>query len=134
MVVILSGSDKDHKWVSKLRDNFENHNIYSAEYICSAHKKTKQLLRILDQYNNMKNRNVIYITVAGRSNALSGVVACNTHFPVIACPPFSDKTDMFTNINSTLQMPSNVPVMTILEPVNVAISCQRIFSLTCFKS
>jgi phosphoribosylaminoimidazole-succinocarboxamide synthase len=130
MVVILSGSDKDHKWVSKLRDNFENHNIYSAEYICSAHKKTKQLLRILDQYNNMKNRNVIYITVAGRSNALSGVVACNTHFPVIACPPFSDKTDMFTNINSTLQMPSNVPVMTILEPVNVAISCQRIFA-TC---
>lgn len=127
IVVILSGSDKDHKWVSKLRDNFENHNIYSAEYICSAHKKTKQLLKILEQYNNMENRNIIYITVAGRSNALSGVVACNTHYPVMACPPFSDKTDMFTNINSTLQMPSNVPVMTILEPVNVAISCQRIF-------
>ena len=62
------------------------------------------------------------------SNALSGVVSCNTKFPVIGCPPFSDKMDMLVNMNSTLQCPSNVPVMTILEPVNVAISCQRIFA------
>ena len=41
------------------------------------------------------------------SNALSGVVACNTHHPVIACPPHVDKVDMMTNINSTLQMPSS---------------------------
>ena len=49
-------------------------------------------------------RRIIYITVAGRSNALSGVVACNTRYPVIACPPFKDKTDMTVNINSTLQI------------------------------
>ena len=94
--------------------------------MCSAHKKTKQLLTILDEYNN-SGRNVIYITVAGRSNALSGVVACNVSGVVIACPPLSDKDDLMVNINSTLQMPSNVPVMTILEPKNVAIACQRIF-------
>ena len=133
LCVILSGSDKDYKWVNKIRNNLEDYNIYSHEYVCSAHKKTKELMTILDRYNR-ENRRIIYITVAGRSNALSGVVACNTNNPIIACPPFSDKMDMFTNINSTLQMPSNVPVMTILEPVNVAISCQRIFSLTCFKS
>ena len=46
-------------------------------------------------------------------------MACNTNNPIITCPPFSDKMDMFTNINSTLQMPSYVPVMTILEPINV---------------
>ena len=37
------------------------------------------------------------------SNALSGVVTCNTKHPVIACPPHSDKVDKMTIINSTLQ-------------------------------
>jgi phosphoribosylcarboxyaminoimidazole (NCAIR) mutase len=69
------------------------------------------------------------ITIAGRSNALSGVVACNTPWPVFACPPFKDKMDMMVNIHSTLQMPSNTPVMTVLEPGNLAIAVHRIFNL-----
>ena len=104
-------------------------NIGIHIHYCSAHKNTKQLLDILDYYNGNYNTKMVYITVAGRSNALSGVVACNTNRPVIACPPFKDKDDMMVNINSTLQMPSKVPVMTILEPVNVALACQRILSL-----
>ena len=107
---------------------FKSLNIYHEEHICSAHKKTQQLLDIIGEYNK-KNKNIIFITVAGRSNALSGVVVCNTHFPVIACPPFKDKNDMHTNIHSTLQMPSKVPTMTILEPNNVALACDRIFNL-----
>ena len=63
------------------------------------------------------------------SNALSGVVSCNTRFPTVGCPPFSDKTDMLVNINSTLQCPSNVPVMTILSPGNVALAISKIFNL-----
>ena len=63
------------------------------------------------------------------SNTLSGVVSYNTRFPVVACPPFKDKMDMFTNINSSLQCPSNVPVMTILSPLNVAVAVNKIFSL-----
>ena len=126
IAVILSGSPSDEWFIHKLRTELRNKNIVSLEHVCSAHKKTKQLLTILDGYNN-SGRNVIYITVAGRSNALSGVVACNVNGVVIACPPLSDKDDLMVNINSTLQMPSNVPVMTILEPKNVAIACQRIF-------
>ena len=53
-----------------------------------------------------KKEKVIYITVAGKSNALSGVVAANSKRPVIACPPFADKTDMMVNIHSTLQCPA----------------------------
>ena len=63
------------------------------------------------------------------SNALSGVTTCNSTFPVIACPPFKDTMDMQTNIHSTLQMPSKVPVMTILSPGNVALSVRKIFNL-----
>ena len=72
---------------------------------------------------------MVWVTVAGRSKALSGVVASNSKYPVIASPPFSDKQDMMVNINSTLQCPSNVPVMTILEPCNVALAINKIFSM-----
>ena len=58
-----------------------------------------------------KNRAIIYVTVDGRSNALSGVVSSNTRFRTISCPPFKDNMDMSTNINSTLMCPSKVPVM-----------------------
>ena len=91
-----------------------------------AAKKTKQLLEILDKYNMNKTRKIIFVTVAGMSNALSGVVTCNTHHPVIACPPHSDKIDMLTNINSTLQMPSKVPVATILQAENCVLFCKKI--------
>ena len=36
---------------------------------------------------------------------------------------------MIVNINSSLQCPSDVPVMTVLEPRNVALSIKKIFNL-----
>jgi 5-(carboxyamino)imidazole ribonucleotide mutase len=72
---------------------------------------------------------IIWVIEAGRSNALSGVVASNTKFPVIACPPFSDKLDMIVNIQSTLQCPSSAQGGTVLEPINVAIAIKKIFLL-----
>ena len=103
-------------------------NILVDTYVGSAHKNTREVLQLIDTFNADK-RNIIWVTVAGRSNALSGVVAANSKYPVIACPPFSNKTDMIVNVHSTLQCPSNVPVMTVLEPVNVALTIKRIFNL-----
>ena len=97
-------------------------------YYYSAHKNTKKVLEIIDYVENNFSK-IIWVTVAGMSNALSGVIASNTKFPVIACPPFKDKSDIAIDINSTLRCPSNVPVMTILSPGNVALSAQRIFNL-----
>ena len=126
--VILSGSPSDEWHIEKLRKHFAENKIYFREHICSAHKKTKQLLSILNEYNENKDRKMVFVTVAGMSNALSGVVACNSHHPVIACPPHTDKTDMMTNINSTLQMPSKVPVATILHTGNVALFIKKIMN------
>jgi len=128
LIVILSGSKSDNQFIEKIMKHLQSKNLYYRHHICSAHKQTKQLLNILDKYE-IQERSLIYITVAGRSNALSGVVACNTRHPVFACPPLSDKTDFMLNINSSLQCPSNVPVMTVLEPSNLAICCSRIFKM-----
>tara|TARA_B110001469_G_scaffold50475_1_gene49125 strand:+ start:962 stop:2917 length:1956 start_codon:yes stop_codon:yes gene_type:complete len=129
--VILSGSKSDEPHIEKLRGHLIKHKIYHREHVCSAHKSTKELLKILDEYTiygKRINRKMVFITVAGMSNALSGITACNTHYPVVACPPHSDKVDMMTNINSTLQMPSKVPVATILHPENCVIFCKKILN------
>lgn len=126
-VVIIMGSEKDKPHAQKIIDELNNFGIQYHEYIASAHKQAGDLLFIMEKY---KDDPVIFITIAGRSNALSGFVAGNSDKPVIACPPFADKLDMLVNIHSTLQMPSNVPVMTILEPGNVALAVDRIFKLS----
>lgn len=124
--VVISGSEIDNEHCKKLVDSIGGH-INCVNYVCSAHKNTRKLLRILKRYNNAKG--IVYVTVAGMCNALSGVVACNVDAPVIACPPFKDNTDMIVNINSSLMCPSDVPVMTVLSIGNAAICVKRILSI-----
>jgi phosphoribosylaminoimidazole-succinocarboxamide synthase len=127
-IVILSGSEKDQSHVDKISTALSSTNPknHIVTIVASAHRHTQKVLDVIKEYD-AKEQKVIYVTVAGKSNALSGVVAANSKRPVIACPPFADKMDMMVNINSTLQCPTDVPVMTILEPANVAIAIKRIF-------
>lgn len=127
LCVIISGSESDKEWCHKIQDKLREQSIYSKYYIASAHKKPKEVLQVIDKYAG-RNRKIVYITVAGRSNALSGFVAANSSFPTIACPPFKDRLDMTVNLHSTLQMPSKVPVMTVLDPGNAAIAVKRILN------
>jgi fusion protein PurCD len=132
LVVILAGSTSDREHVEKIKKNLADYSIHSVEYYKSAHKNTLAVMNILQKYHrdvDTVKRKIVFVTVAGRSNALSGVVASNVRYPVIACPPFKDKMDMFTNINSSLQCPSKVPVMTVLEPQNVAIATRYMFDM-----
>ena len=126
-VQIIAGSVGDSSWVAQLQYALQRHCNVEILY-ASAHKDPHRVLNLLEN-NEARGDRLVYVTVAGRSNALSGVVAANTTYPVIACPPFEDRTDMMVNINSTLQMPSKVPVMTILEPENVAEAVRRMFCL-----
>ena len=125
-VVLILGSDKDADHGKKITEELNKFGIRSEQHVASAHKQAREALAILDRH---KNDRVIYVTVAGRSNALSGFVAGNSDKVTIACPPFSDRIDMLVNIHSTLQMPANVPVMTILEPANVALAVKRMVEL-----
>ncbi len=127
-VIIISGSSSDKEFVSQIEQALDRLNIGHESTVCSAHKETKKLIGLLDQWE-ASGDNIVYVTVAGRSNALSGVVACNSKHPVLAVPPHKDKDDYMVNIHSTLQMPSNTPVLTVLDPGNAALAIQRIFSL-----
>jgi phosphoribosylaminoimidazole-succinocarboxamide synthase len=130
-VFVMCGSPTDAAWRDKIVDEISEYCPEANFHLIakSAHKFTREVVAILDgharDYPSRKYRNV-YVTIAGMSNALSGVVACNVNAPVFAIPPFKDQTDMMVNIHSTLQMPSKVPVMTVLRPDNLAISIQRL--------
>lgn len=126
-VVIIMGSESDRDFAQKIINGLEAFSLSYDVNVASAHKQPLEVLNIIQ--SNATVKGVVYITIAGRSNALSGFVAANSNSPVIACPPFKDKTDMLVNIHSTLQMPSNAPVLTILDPGNCALAVKRILEL-----
>jgi 5-(carboxyamino)imidazole ribonucleotide mutase len=83
------------------------------------------VLEILKEFEEEK---VIYITVAGRSNALSAFVDANTSKPVLACPPYSEKfggADIF----SSLRVPSGIGSLVTVEPEGAAIAAAKILAL-----
>ncbi len=125
--VIIMGSASDEPHAKKITDKLDEYGITWEQHAASAHKEPLKVLGILDAHKD--GDDIVYITIAGRSNALSGFVAANSEFPTLGCPPFSDKADMLVNIHSTLQMPSNTPVLTILDPGNCALAVKRIFGV-----
>jgi len=128
-VVILLGSESDQEFVSGFPVELKAWGVDNVEIIvASAHKVPEKVFDIVSK-NNQSDEDIVYITVAGRSNGLSGVTAANSIHPVIACPPFKDKDDFTVNINSTLNMPSDTPVMTIIDRQNVIMAVLRIFAL-----
>tara|TARA_S200000501_G_scaffold81164_2_gene73132 strand:- start:23292 stop:23678 length:387 start_codon:yes stop_codon:yes gene_type:complete len=125
--VIIMGSKADAHHAEKITSKLDEYGIKWNQHVASAHKTPLKVLDILEK--NEKEKELVYITIAGRSNALSGFVAANSKFPTIGCPPFSDKSDMLVNIHSTLQMPSMTPVLTVIDPGNCALAVKRIFSV-----
>ncbi|MDB9854608.1 AIR carboxylase family protein [Candidatus Marinimicrobia bacterium] len=125
--ILIMGSTSDEPHAKKITDKLDEYKITWEQHAASAHKQPLKVLEILN--NNKNGKDIVYITIAGRSNALSGFVAANSEFPTIGCPPFSDKSDMLVNIHSTLQMPSQTPVLTVIDPGNCALAVKRIFGV-----
>lgn len=125
--VIIMGSVSDEAHAKKITDKLDAFGITWEQHAASAHKEPLKVLDILQK--NASEKAVVYVTIAGRSNALSGFVAANSEFPTIACPPFADKVDMLVNIHSTLQMPSKAPVLTVIDAGNAALAVKRILDL-----
>lgn len=126
-VIILMGSKSDLEFVNKITKTLKDFEIHYELRIASAHKTPEKVLEILQEHER-RSENLVYITVAGRSNALSGMVDANTRYPVIACPPYSEKfsgVDVF----SSLRMPSGVAPLVVLEPESAALAAVKILSL-----
>lgn len=126
MVVILMGSPSDRPFVEKIGAALDRFGLAWEVRVASAHKTPRYLLDLLDTYE-ADGKPKVYITVAGRSNALSGMVDAHVTSPVIACPPYSDRfagADLF----SSLRMPSGVAPAVVLEPEGAALLAAKILA------
>jgi 5-(carboxyamino)imidazole ribonucleotide mutase/phosphoribosylaminoimidazole-succinocarboxamide synthase len=127
LVVILMGSKADMEHCKKISDACKQYGLETVMRVGSAHKTAEHALAILREYE-ADPRPKVYITVAGRSNALSGFTDGAVSAPVIACPPASDSFGG-ADVYSSLRMPSGIAPAVVLEPSNAALLAAKILGL-----
>ena len=128
LVPIIMGSKSDLAHGEAIASALKSLGIASEIRVASAHKAATYLLDLLASYEQ-DDRPKVYVTVAGRSNALSGLVDGNVEAPVIACPPHSDRfggADVF----SSLRMPSGIAPLVVLEPSGAALAAAKMFGVS----
>lgn len=128
LVVILMGSRADEPHCQKIADAARHLGLEVALHVGSAHKTPRHVLDLLQNYEQVA-RPKVYITVAGRSNALSGFADAAVSAPVIACPPPSE-TFGGADVYSSLRMPSGVAPAVVLDPANAALLAAKILGLS----
>jgi 5-(carboxyamino)imidazole ribonucleotide mutase len=126
-IVILMGSKSDLPFVEQISGALSALGIGYELRVASAHKSARYLLDLLAEYE-ASGKVGAYITIAGRSNALSGMVDANVTAPVIACPPYSEKFGG-ADLYSSLRMPSGVAPAVVLEPASAALLAAKILAL-----
>ncbi len=127
-VAIAMGSKADVEHAQKIAKIIRENGIPAGLRVVSAHKNGERITDIATEYNESPEAGVC-IAIAGLSNGLGGALAANLNIPVINCPPFSDKSDLVVNINSSLMMPSGVPAMTVTTPELAALAALRCLNI-----
>lgn len=123
-IIIAMGSKSDLEFCQKIGTKAEEFGV-SVEYrIASAHRTPDAVLKMAKDANASKEP-IVFIGVAGLSNALSGMLACATHWPVITCPPGDESKDVW----SSIRMPPGVAHGTVLGAENAALYAVKILCI-----
>jgi len=126
-VVLIMGSQSDLGHAQEITAQLDAFGVAHTAHVASAHKSVRHLLGILESYSQTSEP-FVFITIAGRSNALGGMVDANTIHPVITCPPVSMAFGG-ADIYSSLRMPSGVAPMVVLEPGAAALAAVKILAV-----
>ncbi|HIH69743.1 5-(carboxyamino)imidazole ribonucleotide mutase [Methermicoccus shengliensis] len=103
-VAIIMGSKNDERIAKKAIEVLDDAGVSWELRVLSAHRQPEELREYV------KNSDAdVFITIAGLSAALPGVVASLTEKPVIGVP-VSAKLGGLDALLSIVQMPSGVPV------------------------
>ncbi|MFO0749263.1 MAG: phosphoribosylaminoimidazolesuccinocarboxamide synthase [Myxococcota bacterium] len=127
IVPILMGSKSDLEQGRAVEKMLSQFGLRGEIRVASAHKTPAALLDILAAYE-ADPRPKVYVAIAGRSNALSGMLCAAVTAPVVSVPPYSDRfggADVF----SSLRMPSGVAPALVLDPDNAALFCAKVLGL-----
>ena len=123
--IVIMASERDLEFCREIAKHLKALKVDYEFRVASAHKTPEKVLEILKELEGEK---IVYITVAGRSNALSAFVDANTSKPVIACPPTSEKFGG-ADIYSSLRVPSGIGSLVTIEPEGAAVAAAKILAL-----
>jgi 5-(carboxyamino)imidazole ribonucleotide mutase len=118
--LIIAGSHSDRAHVEKIVSALKMYEIPYEVRICSAHKSPGRLMELIDEYEGQGGA-LVYVAVAGGTDALSGTLAFHANQPVISCPPDGANHSCLTN-------PPGSSNATILGPKNVGRFIAQVFS------
>ncbi len=125
--MVLMGSPRDGDWAEQIAEPLERWGVTVERRIGSAHRVPRHVLDLLAELD-AADEPVVLVTVAGMSDALSGLCDANTAVPVIACPPRSDAFGGM-DVLSSLRTPPGVAPAVALEPANAALAALKVLSL-----
>jgi 5-(carboxyamino)imidazole ribonucleotide mutase len=117
-VIVVLGSPADMSWAERITQRLTQFGVDHEIAVASAHKTPEYLLGKLREWEGQSEPHV-YITVAGRSNALSGFVDAQVTAPVIACPPASEAFGGM-DILSSLRMPRGVAPLVAVKMLGLS--------------
>lgn len=123
--IVIMGSERDLNFSREITKYLKLLGVSYEFRVASAHKTPEKVLEIIKEF---ENQSVVFVTVAGRSNALSAFIDGNTSKPVIACPPYSEKFGG-ADIYSSLRVPSGIGSVVTIEPEGAAIAAAKILAL-----
>jgi 5-(carboxyamino)imidazole ribonucleotide mutase/phosphoribosylaminoimidazole-succinocarboxamide synthase len=126
-IVILAGSAADNDHVARIAAGAERFGVLVERRIGSAHKTPEHVLALLRAYE-ADGVPTVFITVAGRSNALSGFVDAMVASPVIACPPGLEAFNG-ADLWSSIRMPGDVAPLFVMDPANAGLAAAKILAV-----
>ncbi len=124
--VVFQGSSSDNPYVDKIVEQLQRENIPYERRIASAHRTPTHLQRLLDIYQKSEH-DLVAITVAGLSDALSGTVAARLSIPTIACPPDAEKYGEAKKFSSS-KTPSGITVFYAATPEEAVAKAKEILT------
>lgn len=120
-VAIIMGSESDMGHAKKIKEELDGWKIPSYFRIGSAHRAPLYVMGMVDELNKSLESMMI-VSIAGGTDALSGLIAANSRWPVISCPP-DDR-----HVQSCLGNPAGTSNATMLKPENAARFAAQYFS------
>lgn len=109
--VVVAGSDSDRGHIERILESLTEYRIPYEVRICSAHKAPDALMELIREYEEADGA-IVFVAVAGGTDALSGSLSFLALNPVISCPPDAPNDSCLRNppgsSNATVNDPRNV--------------------------
>ncbi|MGH7175455.1 MAG: phosphoribosylaminoimidazolesuccinocarboxamide synthase [Minisyncoccia bacterium] len=124
-IIVWCASTKDN--LKPFLDAYPTYGLTPGEFSVMAgsmHKAPLQLLPGLQRILADVSTDIGLIVYVGRSNGAGPVIAGATHLPVITVP--ADSRQFPDDVWSSLRMPSDLPLMTVLDPGNAILAALNI--------